>query len=466
MLPKLSIPNGKTGMWRDVRKIAALAWPVLIGQLAVIAFGVIDTAMVGRFSATDLAALGLGSSVYISIYIGLTGILVALQPIAGQLFGAGRESEIGEETRQALWLAVALTVIGFVLLFFPEPLLSLAKAPPALHERTVQYLRILSFGLPASLAFRVYSSLTNAVGKPRLVMFLQVGGLILKFPLNTWFIFGGAGVPALGGPGCALASTLINWVSAAVGMTVLVKFEFFRPFGIFSRFSWPAFRRQVALLRLGIPMGLSYLIEVTSYTFMALFISRFGTTTLAGHQIAGNLGAVLYMTPLAIGIASSTLVSQALGARRFDDAASISRHGIGMACVLAFVYGAILLAARPHIIAAYTPDANVIAAAMPLVLIIVFYHLCDALQITTAFILRAYKVTLVPTVIYAIALWGIGLGGGYMLGFDVGGAVPAWLQGARGFWIANSLSLGVAGVGLFLYWRRVSVRHLDRVDAD
>ncbi|WP_250534212.1 MATE family efflux transporter [Caballeronia sp. AZ10_KS36] len=453
-------------MWRDVRTIAALAWPVLIGQLAVIAFGVIDTAMVGRFSATDLAALGLGSSVYISIYIGLTGILVALQPIAGQLFGAGREREIGEETRQALWLAVALTVIGFALLFFPEPLLSLAKAPPALHDRTVQYLRILSFGLPASLAFRVYSSLTNAVGKPRLVMFLQVGGLILKFPLNTWFIFGGAGVPALGGPGCALASTLINWVLAAVGMTVLVKFEFFRPFGIFSRFSWPAFRRQVALLRLGIPMGLSYLIEVTSYTFMALFISRFGTTTLAGHQIAGNLGAVLYMTPLAIGIASSTLVSQALGARRFDDAASISRHGIGMACVLAFVYGVILLAARPHIIAAYTPDANVIAAAMPLVLIIVVYHLCDALQITTAFILRAYKVTLVPTIIYAIALWGIGLGGGYLLGFDVGGAVPAWLQGARGFWIANSLSLGVAGVGLFAYWRRVSVRHLPSVDAD
>ncbi|MDR5787154.1 MULTISPECIES: MATE family efflux transporter [unclassified Caballeronia] len=453
-------------MLSDVRKIAALAWPVLIGQLAVIAFGVIDTAMVGRFSATDLAALGLGGSVYISVYIGLTGILVALQPIAGQLFGAGRESEIGEETRQAFWLAAALAVIGFVLLFHPEPLLSLAKTPPALHDRTVDYLRILSFGLPASLAFRVYSSLTNAVGKPRLVMFLQVGGLLLKFPLNTWFIFGGFGVPALGGPGCALASTLINWVLAAVGMTVLLKVEFFRPFAIFSHFCWPVWRRQLALLRLGIPMGLSYLIEVTSYTFMALFISRFGTTTLAGHQIAGNLGAVLYMTPLAIGIASSTLVSQALGAQRYDDARSISRHGIGMACVLALVYGVLLLAARPLVIAAYTPDANVIAAAMPLVLIIFFYHFCDALQITTAFILRAYKVTLVPTVIYAIALWGIGLGGGYLLGFDVGGGVPEWLQGARGFWIANSASLGVAGVGLFVYWRRVSSRHLPNVNAD
>jgi MATE family multidrug resistance protein len=95
-------------MWLDIRKIVALAWPVLIGQLAIIAFAVIDTAMVGRYSATDLAALGLGSSIYISVYIGLTGILTALQPIAGQLFGALREAEIGEEVRQALWLAAVL----------------------------------------------------------------------------------------------------------------------------------------------------------------------------------------------------------------------------------------------------------------------------------------------------------------------------------------------------------------------
>ena len=188
-------------MWPDVRKIVALAWPVLIGQLAIIAFGVIDTAMVGRFSATDLAALGLGSSIYISVYIGLTGILTALQPIAGQLFGARREAEIGEEVRQALWLAAVLSVIGFVCLYFPQPLLSIADAPPALHDRTLAYLRVLSLGLPASLAFRVYSSITNAVGKPRLVMFLQVGALMLKIPLNLWFIFGGFGVPALGGPG-------------------------------------------------------------------------------------------------------------------------------------------------------------------------------------------------------------------------------------------------------------------------
>lgn len=447
-------------MLADLRKIAGLAWPVLVGQLAIIAFGVIDTAMVGRFSAVDLAALGLGSSIYISIYISLTGILSALQPITGQLYGARRYTEIGEEVRQALWLAALLAVPGFLLLHFPEPLLRVAHAPAALHERTVAYLRILSFGLPASLVFRIYNALANAAGKPRLAMILQVGALLLKFPLNVWFIFGGLGVPALGGPGCGLASTLINWALALVGFTLLAKLDVFAPLAIFSHFCWPVWARQKAILRLGVPMGLSYLIEVTSYTCMALFIAQFGTTTLAGHQIAGNLGAVLYMTPLSIGIATSTLVARALGAGHPDEARLIGRHGVMLACSTAAVYGLLVFALRPLIVGGYTPDPAVAAAAMPLVAIVACYHFFDAIQITTAFVLRAYKVAVVPTVIYAIALWGVGLGGGYLLGFDVGGFAPAWLTGARGFWFANAVSLMLAGTGLVLYLRAVGRAHL------
>ncbi|SMG24735.1 MATE family efflux transporter [Paraburkholderia susongensis] len=447
-------------MLADVRKIAALAWPVLIGQLAIIAFGVMDTAMVGRYSAVDLAALGLGSSIYVSVYIGLTGILTALQPITAQLYGASRYGEIGEEVRQSFWLAAALTVIGFLILFFPGPLLRLSHVPDALYERTLAYLRILAFGLPAGLVFRIYSSVANALGKPRLVMFLQVGALLLKIPLNTWLIFGGLGVPALGGPGCALASTALNWALAVLGMLLLVRVDVFRPLGIFTHFCWPVWKRQAAQLRLGIPMGLSYLIEVTSYTFMALFIARFGTTTLAGHQIAGNIGAVLYMTPLSIGIAASTLVAQALGAHKPEAARTLSRHGIAMAVAIACCYGALVLVLRPYIIDGYTTNAQVAAAALPLVLIVAGYHLFDALQISTAFVLRAYKVAVVPTVIYAIALWGVGLGGGYVLGFDTTGVTPPWLTGARGFWVANTASLAIAGIGLLVYWRIVSRRYL------
>ncbi len=444
----------------DVRRIAALAWPVLVGQLAIIAFGVIDTAMVGRYSALDLAALGLGSSIYVSVYISLTGILTALQPVAAQLYGAQRDSEIGEEVRQALWLALVLMVIGGAILYFPGPLLDLARAPEALRERTVDYLRLLSFGLPAGLLFRIYSSLANAVSRPRLVMFLQVGALVLKVILNRWLIFGGLGVPALGGPGCALASTAINWALAALAVLALTKIDVFEPFGIFRHFCWPHWKRQAELLKLGIPMGLSYLIEVTSYTFMAIFIARLGTTTLAGHQIAGNIGAVLYMTPLAIGVATSTLAAQALGGNRPAEARTLARHGILTAVTIACGFALAVFVLRPLIIGGYTPDPAVAVAAMPLVAIVALYHIFDALQVTTAFALRAYKVAVVPTVIYAVALWGVGLGGGYALGFDVTGTLPAWATGARGFWLANMASLMIAGVGLTTYLSRVSTRYL------
>lgn len=443
-------------MLTDACQIVSLAWPVLIGQLAIIAFGVIDTAMVGRYSALDLAALGLGASIYISVFIGLTGILTALQPVAAQLYGAGRHTDIGEEVRQGLWLALALALIGFIIMYFPAPMLDLAHAYGALRERTIGYLRLLSFGLPASLIFRLYSSLANAVSRPRLVMAVQVGALALKVPLNTWLIFGGMGFPALGGLGCALASTAINWLCAALALLALARVNVFRPFHVFRRLSWPRWQHQAELLRLGLPIGLSYLIEVTTYTFMALFIARFGTTTLAGHQIASNLGAVIYMTPLSIGIAASTLVAQSLGAQCPDDAHRFARHGVMLSCAIACVYCVVVFALRPLIVRGYTPDPAVAAAAMPLVAIVAGYHLFDALQVTSAFVLRAYKVVVVPTVIYAVALWGVGLGGGYLLGFDVGGLVPAWASGARGFWLASSASLMLAGLGLVAWLAYIS----------
>jgi MATE family multidrug resistance protein len=164
------------------------------------------------------------------------------------------------------------------------------------------------------------------------------------------------------------------------------------------------------------------------------------------------------MTPMSIGVATSTLVAQALGAHHHEAARTLARHGIMMACAIGLGYAVTAFALRPQILAGYTTDAAVIAAAMPLLPIMLVYHLFDTFQTVTAFVLRAYKVAVVPTVIYAVALWGVGLGGGYLLGFDIGGAVPVWLTGARGFWAASAASLAVAGGGLFLHWRSITKR--------
>ncbi|TCS36570.1 MATE family multidrug resistance protein [Paucimonas lemoignei] len=441
---------------RPVMQIAALAWPILVGQLAVIANGVIDTAMTSRFSATDLAALSIAVSIYISVFVGANGVLYALAPIVGQLYGAGRFEAIGAEVRQGIWLALFLTVVGCLILLFPGPLLSLAQAPPELHAKATTYLQLEALALPAALGFRIFGSFSTAIARPRAVMLIQVAALALKIPLNAWFIFGGLGLPAMGGPGCALATAVTSWLSLAASLVILRWSPLYQRFKLFGAgMAAPRWRAQVALLKLGIPMGLSYLIEVSAFTFMALFIARLGETAVAGHQITANFVTVLYMLPLSIGSAASTLVAHALGAKDVKGAQHVGNIGILVAAGVAAAAAIAVWFGRPFIIRAYTPDPVVIAAAMPLYAFVGIYHFCDALQASAAYILRGYKVTLIPTVIYALMLWGVGLGGGYLLGFDMLGLAPRVPDGAAGFWIGNSASVLLAAVFLLWYLRSV-----------
>lgn len=440
-------------------RIVTLAWPILIGQLAVITNGVLDTAMTSRFSTTDLAALALGASIYVSVFVGLSGVLQALAPIIGQLFGAKRHEAIGAEVKQGIWLAIFLSVIGCAALLFPQPFLWLARASPELSEKVTMYLRILALAVPATLGFRIYSSLNQAMARPKMVMAIQIVALGLKVPLNALFIFGGFGIPALGGPGCAIATAITAWLMLAVGWGILRTRPQYRNLGLFGT-GWvtPKWHSQRVLLLLGIPMGLSYLIEVTAFTFMAVFITRLGDAAVGGHQITANFGTVLYMLPLSIANATGTLVAQAIGARRLDQARRIGRAGILLAAVSAASVGIIVWLLRDEIVNAYTPNQAIAASALPLFVFIAFYQLFDAVQVTTAFVLRAYKVAVVPTVIYAFGLWGAGLGGGYILGLDPFGWSPEGVRGAAGFWLGNSLSLGMVAIGLLWYLHRIQQR--------
>jgi MATE family multidrug resistance protein len=289
-----------------------------------------------------------------------------------------------------------------------------------------------------------------------MVMAIQITGLLLKIPLNALFIFGGFSLPAFGGPGCAMATAIVTWLMVLVGWTVLHADRSYHVFAIFhSGFVKPKWEALMVLLKLGVPMGLSYLIEVTAFTFMAIFIARLGDTAIAGHQIVANFATVLYMLPLSIASATSTLVAQAIGAREQKHARHIGFVGIRLAATLSATIGCLVWLTRTWIARAYTPNESIIAAALPLYFFIAFYQLFDAVQVTTAFVLRAYKVAVVPTIMYAVALWGVGLGGGYVLGLNPFGWSPPALLGAAGFWFGNSVSLALVGAALLWYLRIV-----------
>ena len=443
----------------DIPSLLKLAGPLLVGQLAVIAFGVLDTAMTARYSADDLAALAMASAIFISIYVGLTGVISALAPIAGQLFGAKRFSEIGEEVRQAAWLALGLTILGCFILLNADHLLAISRVNDAIEGKAKLYLSILAIGLPASMAMRVLMALHNAVSRPTVITVVQIIGLALKLPLNLLFIYGGLGIEGMGGPGCAVATVIINWSWLLMTLGFVVFDRFYKPFKIFARFSLPDWRRIWTLLKLGAPIGFSYLIEVTSFTFMSLFIARLGTTALAGHQIVANMGTVIYMVPLSLSIATMTLVSQSIGANKPERAEEIGWSSVFFTTTLCITIGIAVWIFRIQLLDLYDPPAEVKVFSIPLFLFIAFYQVFDALQVTAAFILRAYRIAFLPMVIYAGSLWGVGLGGGYLMGFNVFGNTPTFLQCANGVWAGNSLSLGLAACFLLYLFRRTAERY-------
>lgn len=448
-------PSASSGHGRE---ILALAWPVLIAQLAVMLNGVIDIVMAGRRSAVDVAAVGLGASIYISIYIAAMGVLLALSPIVAQHYGAQRHQEIGREVRQAIWLALALMVPGCATLAWSDLWLAMSGAPPPVAAVTRPYLWAVAAGLPAALLFRVFYALSNAIARPKAVMLINLAGLVLKVPLNALFMDGWRHgdtfiVPALGGAGCGVATALLAWLSLLLALLAVRLDAIYRTLGVVGAgaLGWPEPARLRILLALGLPIGASYLVEVTSFTFMALFVARLGATVAAGHQIAANVAALVYMVPLALATATSVLVAQSLGAAQSGEARARTRAGLRIALGCALLTGTALFTWREPLAGLYSSDPAVIAATAPLLALVAMFHLFDAGQTMCAFVLRAYRITTLPMLVYLVCLWGIGLGGGWWLAFEVGAPGSDWaarVGGPRGLWLAAGLSLALASAAL------------------
>lgn len=441
-----------SGWSGSVRRLLPLAWPVFIGQVAVLAFSTVDTIVVARHDALDLAALAIGGASYITIFVGLMGVVLAVGPIAGQLYGANRLHECGAQLHQAIWLALGCAALGSVALLFPQPFLALAQADASVAAKASSYLGMLALALPPALVFTAFRGFNTAVSRPKIVMLLQLGGLALKVPLTAALVFGvpSLGLPSLGVAGCGLATAIVMWSQAAVGWWIVRHDPFYARFGLQRGFSRPAQAPLLALLRLGVPMGGSILIEVTGFTFMTFFIARLGAGPVAGHQIAVNVVSLMFMMSLAIANASSTLVAQRVGAGDIADARRIGWHGVEIGTAVAALLGAAVFVLREPILRVYTDDAAVIAAALPLLAWVALFHVADAAQTVAAFVLRAWRIATVPLIVYVLALWGVGLGGGYWLAF-VWADAPRLLQGAQGYWAASTAGLTLAAFALAGY---------------
>ncbi|WP_048438668.1 MATE family efflux transporter [Caenimonas sp. SL110] len=439
----------------ELRVIARHAGTVLVGQLAVMAFGITDTIIAGRYSDQALAALSVGAAVYITFFVAMMGILQAMLPIWGQLRGAGRNREVGKSVRQSLYLAGIGMAIGCTALLFPGPILDWTEVPLAVRKDVESYLAILALAMPPALLFRLYSTLNQSLGKPQLVTWLQAASLVVKVPLTIWFAFGGLGVPAMGVNGCAWATVLVNYIFLGCAMWLLRTQSLYEPYAIWHRIERPHWATLAEFARLGIPAGLAIMVEVTSFTLMALFIARQGTVASAAHQIAANLAAVMYMVPLSLAIATSARVSYWLGAEDAKAARAAIRAGFRLALMLALTMAALLFVLRYGIASIYTRNPAVAATAAGLLAWLAVYHLSDATQAMCVFVLRCYRVAIAPLVAYCVLLWGVGLFGGYLLAYR---GLPGFeaQNTPSAFWIAGAFALALlSAILVAMVWRAV-----------
>ncbi len=430
-----------------------LAWPVLIAQLAFMANAVIDTAMAGRLSAIDLASVGIAAAITATVLMSLISVLLALPPVIAHLYGADRPADVGREIHQSVWISLVLALVAILLLRFPGPLIAISHLQPGVEIKVRAYLAASAWGVPAVFALRIFFGLSTGIGRPGPVMFFNLLSLAIKIPLNAVFMYGLLGAPKMGGPGCAVATAVDAWLMAFLAWGWCLQNRNYLQFQLRRRFAAPDIKAIAEFLKLGIPIGLTFIADVTAFTFMALFIARLGPVVSGAHQIAANLAALAFMVPLALGNATSVLVGQGIGAGQREYARHTCWAGIRLGMGIAVVISLIFWFGAPYIAALYTTDIDVQKAAIPLIMLVALYHLGDALQAVAVNALRGYKKSVVPMLLYAILLWGLGLGGGVLLGLtDTLGAA----RGAQGFWIAAIASLWLVAGLVALYLNAVS----------
>jgi MATE family multidrug resistance protein len=248
---------------------------------------------------------------------------------------------------------------------------------------------------------------------------------------------------------------VVNWLMVAVAAWTLRTQHLYRPYEIWKALERPHWPTLAEFARLGVPGGLSVMVDVTSFTLMSLFIARQGTASSAAHQIAANLAAVMYMVPLSLAIATSARVSFWLGANEPKHARHAIRTGFKIAVTMAVTMSSLVLALRWQLASIYSPSAEVVTLAAGLIALLALYHLGDSTVAMCVFVLRCYRVVIAPFVAYVVVLWGVGLAGGYTLAYVGVGPLHAQHSPAA-FWEGGAAGLLLlAPIVAAILWRSV-----------
>lgn len=428
-----------------LKLFSTILLPILVTQVGMYLMNFFDTVMSGRAGAEDLAGVAIGSSLWVPIFTGVNGILLAITPIIAQLTGAKENDKVPNKVQQGIYLAIGLAVIIFFIGFFAlNPILQAMDLDPAVRHIAKFYLVSLSIGIIPLFIFNTIRCFIDALGQTRISMLVILISLPLNICLNYIFIFGKFGIPAYGGIGSGIATAITYWLICFIAVGIVYKIPPFREFKIFSNWVKPSLHVWWEQLKIGIPIGFAIFFETSIFSAVTLLMSVYSTYTIAAHQAAMNFATLLYMIPLSVGMALTITVGYEAGGKRFLDARTYGYIGISSGIFVAVFAGLVLFIFNDIVAGLYNSNPEVIALTKQFIYFAIFYQLADAFGAPIQGALRGYKDVNVTLIVALVSYWVIGLPTGWIL------ANYTSLE-PFGYWVGIIVGLTVGAVALL--WR-------------
>lgn len=436
----------------EITLIVGLAVPIALSLVLRSTMAVVDTMIVARHSALELAALGLGSALWLSTFAFVSGALLITAPIISARHGAADTASISGEVGQLLWFALGLGALGSLAINLLAFLLPHLGVQPALASRAALYLHLVSVAMPGAALFQVGRYASEGLKLLAAPTLVAVAGFAINVALSSWFVFGGLGLPAMGAAGCALATVGTMWLMAAAMLLNLSRGRHYREFKL-VRLCRVDRRCQAMMIRRGIPVGIMLFLEVGIFGLVAVGAGRLGAQAAASHQIAISIANLLFMVPLALSLALAIRVAHLRGAGDEGSARLSARYGIGMCAILSLGFAVALIAAAPFIAHQSVRDVEVATIAVRLLWLAAFLQVADSLQVAFAGVLRGYGDTFTPMLITLGAFWAFGAPLGLWLAFS------SLQLGLTGLWIGLLAGIAAAAAALGLRTRALVRAH-------
>jgi MATE family multidrug resistance protein len=437
---------------KELKTILHLAWPLLIAQITQILMGVSDTIMAGRYSATDMAAVAIGFGFTLPVIVFIQGITLALPMIISRFNGAKQTDKVANYTQQMGWLAMAFALLALAFSFVFPPLFDLIEMDAEMRSITYAYIQYILYSMPAFALYQVLRNYCEGLSITKPSMVIMGIGLLVNIPANYVLIYGKFGLPQLGGVGCGIATALV-FVAMFFATLIYTKYaRKLQQFNLYQHLYWPDRQLIKECIKLGFPIAMTILFEVTLFAVVAILLAPFGATVVASHQIALNFSALMFMIPLSLGMATSIRIGYLLGESRPEQAKIATRCAFLLGISIAVFTATLTVLAREPIARLYSIDEEVITLASSLLLLAAMFQFSDAIQVISGTALRGYKDTAWMFYLSFISYWIVGMTIGCILG------LTDWIvpkMAGAGFWIGFICGLSTAAILLGLRLKHV-----------